>query len=389
MKSHALVLTSVGVMAAALCACAESNSEIAGDPGSPLPGLSAEGLARFEQGKALFEHGWRPEEGLGPTYVQDRCTSCHDIPSSGGSSPEGLQKFAMGCDPLAVHGGDILQLQRTPLLIELGGEPESFPAEADLRPMLVPSMLYGLGLIEAIPEDEILSREDPDDLDGDGISGRAGWTPDGRLARLGRKAAVASILELVHAALITEIGITTPSYPEEETINGVPVPPASDPVADPEVDEQTVALIADFVRFLVPVAQEVPATEAAGDTLRWGEEVFEEIGCGSCHVRALTTGPNPEPALDQKTVRLYSDLLLHDMGTQMADLCGPTALPSELRTDKLIGLRYRSSFLHDGRASGITQAVMFHGGESAASRDAFNALDLNARGYLIRFLTSL
>ena len=149
MRSRALVATSVGALAVALCACAEAVPEVVGDPGSPLPGLSAEGLARFEQGKALFEHGWKPEEGLGPTYVQDRCTSCHDIPSSGGSSPEGLQKFSLGCDPLAVHGGDILQLQRTPLLIELGGEPETFPAEADLRPMLVPSTKISTGRASA------------------------------------------------------------------------------------------------------------------------------------------------------------------------------------------------------------------------------------------------
>jgi CxxC motif-containing protein (DUF1111 family) len=389
MRSPVLACIALGGAVVALSACSDVSPEVTGPPGTPLPGLSAVALERFERGKELFEHGWSPEEGLGPTYVQDRCTSCHDIPSSGGTSPEGLQKFAMGCNPLAVHGGDILQRQRTPLLIELGGEAELFPEEATLRPMLVPSMLYGLGLIEAIPEDEILSREDPDDLDSDGISGRAGRTADGRLARLGRKGVVASIVELVDAALITELGLTTPTYPTEETINGVAVPPESDPVPDPEIDEETIGFIADFIRYLAPIRSELPTSDAVRDTLLWGEHVFEEVGCATCHVPTLTTGLNAEPGLHERTIRLYSDLLLHDMGPEMAGLCGPTTLATEYRTEKLMGLKDRPSYMHDGRASGLDQAIYFHGGEAAASRDAFNGLDMEARGYLFRFLSSL
>lgn len=389
MRSSTPHWITIGAIALILSACGDAGYEVAGEPGTALPGLSAEGLERFEKGRALFEHGWSPEEGLGPTYVQDRCTSCHDIPSSGGSSPERLPKFALGCDPLTSRGGDILQRQQTPLFREHGAGPEYFPAEADLRVTLVPSMLYGLGLIEAVSDKELLSREDADDSNGDGISGRAGRTEDGRLARLGRKASTASILELVDAALITEIGLTTPRHPTEETVNGAPVPPESDPVADPEVDAETVALIADFVRFLAPLAPELPSTDALRDTLHWGEQVFEEIGCGLCHVRTLTTGANEEPALDRKTFRIYSDLLLHDMGPEMADMCGPGALPSELRTEKLMGLRYRSAYLHDGRASGLRQAILDHGGEGAAARDAFATLRVEARAYLLRFLISL
>lgn len=389
MKSPATVCCVLVGVVLGVSACTVPDAPVASEPGNPLPGLSPEALARFEAGRALFEHGWTPEEGLGPTYVQDRCTSCHDIPTSGGSSPEGLPKFAMGCDPLDVHGGDIMQRQRTPLLIEHGTPAETFPAEATLHPTLVPSMLYGLGLIEAVPEEEILALEDPADRDGDGISGRVGRTADGRLARLGRKGAVASILELVDVALITELGITTPTYPEEETINGVPVPPESDPTPDPEVEAETVELIADFVRYLAPLAPEVPETDALRDTLLWGEHVFEELGCAACHVPTLSTGPNSEPGLDRKTIRLYSDLLLHDMGPEAEGLCGPNALPSEFRTEKLMGLRYRPAYMHDGRASGLSQAILFHGGEGAASRDAFDALGVIERGYLIRFLASL
>jgi CxxC motif-containing protein (DUF1111 family) len=389
MRSSITRWTGLGSIALVFCACAEPEYEVAGEPGTALPGLSARALERFEKGRTLFEHGWTPEEGLGPTYVQDRCTSCHDVPSSGGTSPEGLTKFAFGCDPLASQGGDILQRQQTPLFMVHGSGPEYYPAEADIHVTLHPSMLYGLGLIEAVPDEDILSREDPDDLNGDGISGRVGRTEDGRLARLGRKASTASIVELVDAALITEIGVTTPRFPVEETVNGEPVPPESDPVADPEVDEETVALIADFIRFLAPLAPETPATDAVHDTLRWGAEVFEAIGCEQCHVRTLTTGPNEEPALDRKTIRLYSDLLLHDMGPEMAGMCGPAASPTELRTEKLMGIRHRIDYLHDGRATGVGQAILFHGGEGAASRDAFAGLRPDARAYLLRFLISL
>jgi len=389
MRSSIPRWTGLGAVALILCACGDAGYDVAGEPGTALPGLSAEGLERFEKGRALFEHGWVPEEGLGPTYVQDRCASCHDIPTSGGTSPEGLTKFGLGCDPLASQGGDILQLQQTPLLRVHGSGPEYYPAEADVHVTLHPSMLYGLGLIAAVPEEDILSREDPEDLNGDGISGRVGRTADGRLARLGRKASTASIVELVAAALITEIGLTTPRHPVEETINGEPVPPESDPVADPEVDEETVEFIADFIRFLAPLAPEAPSSDALRDTLRWGEQVFEESGCGLCHVRTLTTGPNDEPALDRKTIRLYSDLLLHDMGPEMAGTCGPSATASELRTEKLMGLRHRIAYLHDGRASGLRQAILFHGGEGAVSRDAFDLLGTDARAYLLRFLISL
>ena len=379
----------LGSIALLVSACADDGYEVAGEPGTPLPGLSVEGLARFEKGKALFEYAWSPEEGLGPTYVQERCTSCHDIPSSGGSSPEVLMKFASGCDPLTALGGDILQRQQTPLFREHGAPLEFFPAEADLRVTLLPSMLYGLGLMEAVSERDLLSLEDPDDADGDGISGRVGRTDDGRVARLGRKASTASILELVDAALITELGLTTPQHPDEETVNGVPVPPETDPAPDPEVDQETVALIADFVRFLSPLAPEVPATDELRDTIMRGEQVFEQIGCGSCHVRTLTTAANEEPALDRKTIRLYSDLLLHDMGPAMSGMCGPGAEPSELRTEKLMGLRHRVGYLHDGRASGLRQAILFHGGEGASASNAFDMLGPDARADLLRFLISL
>jgi CxxC motif-containing protein (DUF1111 family) len=165
--------------------------------------------------------------------------------------------------------------------------------------------------VEAIPEQTLENLADPDDLDGDGISGRLGRTADGRLGRFGRKASVATIRELVEVVLITELGLTNPAYPNEETKGGVPLPAGVDPAPDPEVDSAAVSAWTDFVRFLAPPARLVPSSPAEQDSIWRGERVFHEIGCPSCHVPALRTGPSAIPALDRKLVPLYSDLLLH------------------------------------------------------------------------------
>jgi CxxC motif-containing protein (DUF1111 family) len=103
----------------------------------------------------------------------------------------------------------------------------------------------------------------------------------------------------------------------------------------------------------------------------------------------MLTGPSDDPAFDRKTFYLYSDMLLHDMGPGLADLCGPTAAPSELRTARLTGLRFHMEYLHDGRAPSLDYAILFHGGEATAARDAYDKLSWEVRTYLFRFLTSL
>lgn len=360
-------------------------------PGDPLPGLDESAQGRFLLGKAVFERLATPDEGLGPLFNADRCSGCHDSPTSGGTSDRVVVKAARWdetagrCDLLRAHGGDNIQQFATPALVAAGLGPETIPDEANTRAVALAPTLYGLGLVDAVEASEIARRADPDDEDGDGISGRVGRDEEGRPGRFGRKSEVATLEQFVDAALRFELGFSTPANPVEEPVNGVPVPPSADPVGEPEIDARGLALLTDYVRFLAPPSPLAP-TGPAADTVRLGEEVFGRIGCAACHTPTLRTGSHSVAALDRAAVPLYSDLLLHDLGPESAGVCGPGATPTEHRTSRLWGLRFRSAYLHDGRARTLSDAIGAHGGEGATSRSAFEALDPTGRDALLRFL---
>jgi CxxC motif-containing protein (DUF1111 family) len=383
------------VVVVPLCACRPgAGTSIAAEPGAPLPGLSQAELARFEQGRALFNRAFTPARGLGPLFNQDRCSSCHDLPTSGGTGAEAVL-FATRfeppdrCDPLAEQGGNNIQMQATPLLRALGVARERVPPAATERARITPPALFGVGMVEAIPDATILALADPGDRDRDGISGRAGRASDGRLGRFGRKAEFATLRTFIDGALRFELGVTTPGHPAEERLNEAPVPAQADPAPDPEIDEAGLDLLVEYVRLLAPLAPLEPSTGAARDTLRRGDRAFHAAGCAACHVPRMRTARDQNPALDRQWVRLYSDLLLHDLGPELAGVCGVGATPSEHRTASLVGLRYRTGLLHDGRAASVWAAVLLHGGEAAAARRAFIRLDPAARESLVAFLHSL
>lgn len=368
---------------------------MSGDPGTPLPGLTDAQLGQFHAGAALFNKVYLPEEGLGPLFNENQCSACHTSPAIGGTTGfEFVTKATAfdsvtGCDLLIDQGGENIRRQATPLLRERGITSEIVPPTATEVGRFTTPFLFGLGLVEAIPEGAILVREDPGDADGDGVSGRAGRTQDGRLARFTRKGEVATIREFIDTALRLEMGLTTPLGPEEETINGVPIPEGTDPAPDPEVDDSTLDLLTAFVRYLAPPSPSPVLSGAHRDTLDAGRRLFEQIGCASCHVPAMETGPSEIEALDRKVVRLYSDLLLHDMGPGRAGVCSPSATPTEIRTELLMGLRHRSLYLHDGRARDLRAAILAHGGEGQQARDAFEALTWLRQEFVVRFLQSL
>jgi CxxC motif-containing protein (DUF1111 family) len=367
--------------------------ESVGDFGTPLPGLDSARLAVFEQGRALFDTDFTPEEGLGPLFNQRRCSSCHDLPTLGGEGEEPITKATRydgpeKCDLLIEFGGDNVQQSATPLLQALGVSFEEIPDTANAIAAIRPPSLYGVGLIEAIREADIRAAEDPDDRDGDGISGKAGLTRDGRMGRFGKKAEFANLPDFVDGAIRFELGITTPAHPFEETINGRPIPPESDPAEDPEIDARRLGMLVDYVRYLAAPARAVMESGVA-DTVERGERVFEAIGCTACHTPAFTTGSSPVEALSGRTVRLYSDLLLHDMGEALATACGLNASPSEWKTAPLMGLRSRINYMHDGRAGSYDHALRLHGGEAARARAGYFQLSEADRTALFRFLASL
>ena len=366
--------------------------------GTPLPGLSGAQRRQFDIGRVVFQTEFTPETGLGPLFNATSCASCHEQPVvGGGGSNDGeggedieihattFQYGTAQCDDLAAVGGPVIQKQLTPAFSEymhLTSEP--IPATATDSGHRTTPDLFGFGLLDAVPEAEILALADPLDRNGDGISGRPNRTADGRLGRFGRKAQVATLREFNTDAFVMEMGVTNPGNQTEQTIGGEPLPPGIDPLPEPEIGAVQLAAADAFVRFLAPPPRGPLSFAAARGAL-----LFRSVGCASCHVPALVTGANPNPALRFRVVRAFTDLLLHDMGPDLADICLGQALPSEFRTEPLMGLRFASTFLHDGRAATIRQAIELHGGEALGARNRFLQLTELEKYALVKFLKTL
>jgi len=370
-------------------------------PGEPLVGLTPEERALFDRGKARFTTVFTPGTGLGPTFNSDACAECHEDPAVGGRGDEvevhvsAFMPETGFCDPLVDKGGFVIEQKVTPALhAALGIDSEPLPPDATVAHRTTPDVL-GFGLLDAIPDSVILANADPDDRNHDGISGRPNRFFDGRIGRFGRKALVPTLAEFNNGAYAAEMGITSPAVPNEETVGGQPIPAGVDSVPEPEINQEALDVTNAFVRFLAP-----PAPEKLTSAGKRGRKLFSEIRCTGCHVAALWTGDNPVKALRYKKVAAYTDLLLHDMGPDLADICLGQATPSEFRTEPLMGLRFTvkaaaeggangPGFLHDGRAKSVEEAVQLHGGEGAASRDKFAALPKEERAALLKFLESL
>jgi len=362
-------------------------------PGEPLRGLSAAERAQFDSGRVVFDSVFTPEKGLGPLFNANGCKECHEDPVAGGTGDEverhatAFHADAVGrkCDELVGQGGFVFQNHVTPALhAALGIDSEPIPAAATAVGRRTIPEIFGFGLLDAVPDSEILAYADPEDRNHDGISGRPNRFFDGRLGRFGRKALVPTLREFNDGAFGAEQGITTPAVPTEETVAGTPLPAGTDPAPDPELSDHEAELATMFVRLLAPIAPLKLSGEA-----RHGSEVFTRIGCAQCHRPVLTTGNSPIAALRYQQVAAYTDLLLHDMGPDLGDICLALATPTEFRTEPLMGLRLKAQFLHDGRAKTPEQAIEMHAGEGARSRDQFLALSPADRAALVAFLKTL
>jgi CxxC motif-containing protein (DUF1111 family) len=361
--------------------------------GDPLPGLSAAERARFDSGRVVFDSTFTPEVGLGPLFNASGCAECHEDPISGANGDEVERHAAVfhpenpgfPCDLLATQGGPVFQDSVTPALrAALGIDNEPLPPNVTTVAARTTADVFGFGLLDAVSDSTILAHADPDDRNGDGISGRPNRFFDGRLGRFGRKALVPTLRQFNDGAFQIEMGITNPSVPVEGTVTGNPLPAGTDPTPEPELGARGLELTDAFVRLLAPPAPLKQSAEA-----RRGRDVFTQTGCPSCHVPTLRTGDNPIAALSRKEVAAYTDLLLHDMGPDLADICFALATPSEFRTEPLMGLRLATQFLHDGRAKTPEQAIDQHGGEGTKSRDLFRALPAADRAALVAFLKTL
>jgi CxxC motif-containing protein (DUF1111 family) len=341
----------------------------------------------------VFDSAFTPAVGLGPLFNASGCGECHEDPVTGANGDEVERHAAvfhpeasgLKCDELAALGGPVFQDSVTPALhAALGIDKEPLPPIATSVAARTTADVLGFGLLDAVPDSVILAYADPDDRNGDGISGRPNRFFDGRLGRFGRKALIPTLREFNDGAFQVEIGITNPAVPAEGTVAGDSLPAGTDPAPDPELGARSLALADAFVRLLAPPAPLKQTREA-----RHGRDVFARVGCTGCHVPTLRTGDNPIPALRRKEVAAYTDLLLHDMGPELADICLGLATPSEFRTEPLMGLRLVTQFLHDGRAKTVEQAIEMHGGEGARARDLFQALPPADRAAVVAFLKTL
>ena len=378
-------LVIVALVAAAACRRVE--------PGDPLRGLAAAERARFDSGRVVFDSTFAADIGLGPLFNASGCAECHEDPVSGANGDEverhaavfHPERPALMCDELATQGGPVFQDSVTPALrAALGIDNEPLPPGVTTVAARTTPDVFGFGLLDAVPDSAILAYADPDDRNGDGISGRPNRFFDGRLGRFGRKALVPTLREFNDGAFPIEIGITNPSVPVEGTVTGDSLPAGTDPAPEPELTARGLDLTDAFVRLLAP-----PAPLKQNGEARRGLDVFKQVGCAGCHVPTLRTGANPIAALSHKEVAAYTDLLLHDMGPDNADICFGLATPSEFRTEPLMGLRLATQFLHDGRAKTHEQAIELHSGEGAKARDLFQALAPGEKAALIAFLKTL
>ena len=364
-------------------------------PGDPLRGLSAAERERFGSGRLAFDSVFTPATGLGPLFNADACGECHEEPAAGGAGDE-VERHAAAfhptppggarpCDELVALGGPVFQQRVTPALrAAVGIDSEPLPPQATAIAARTSPDIFGFGLLDAVPDSAILALADPDDRDRDGISGRPNRFFDGRLGRFGRKALVPALRDFNDGAFVIEQGITNPAAPDEGTFGDRPFPAGTDPTPEPELSREATDLVDFFVRLLAP-----PTPQRLSREARHGSELFAGVGCDGCHVPALRTGDSPIAALRRREVAAYTDLLLHDMGPERADICFGLATPSEFRTEPLMGVRLMTRFLHDGRATTLEEAIELHAGEAARSRDRFRALPAEDRAAVVAFLKTL
>jgi len=384
----------------------------------PLEGLTGEQLNLHLKGDEEFGRRFTADEGVGPVFVANSCDACH--PGEGKGHPVfNLSRFGRMVDgefdPMREKGGPQLQNRSVS-----GFTAEEIPEEATGVAELTAPIVVGMGFLEAVDDSTIINMADPNDSDGDGISGRVNFidstdfivevasqgelvegggaarfnTHDGKfVGRFGKKAITINLLHQTVTAYHQDMGLTTDLIPNDLfNVQSAGIS-SQDDVPDPEIPSSIVSNVVFYLKTL-----RAPKRRNVNDPdVQAGEALFEEIGCADCHVPKLTTGKSSIPQLSEKEFFPYTDLLLHDMGPELDDgFTEGSAETSEWRTPPLWGLGLAEEFqggtpfyLHDGRTSSLRETIEFHGGEGAASRAAFNNLSTDEQEQMIKFLKSL
>jgi len=346
-----------------------------------LSGLDLRQISRFQRGTQEFQEVESVAEGLGPLFNGASCSQCHATGGLGGGGVlRVMRSVCVASDGSTSEpaGGSLIHLFSTRPDIATARPPEYCSAWNSQRKS---TPLFGAGLLEAVSDETLqaLSEQQPAE-----VRGRVAWIvdPDSqqrRAGRLGWKAQHASLRAFAADAYRNELGVTNELFPDETAPGGnTSLLALMDSVPDPEARVGAIDSLRDFMRFLAPIE---PASEA-----RSGASTFASIGCASCHVPVLRTQATSD--LPAQNAALYSDLLLHDVGTGDGVAQG-AATGAEFRSAPLWGLRNAPVYLHDGRANNIEEAILAHDNQALAAKSAFESLEAPERQGLLEFLHSL
>ncbi len=467
-RRHGLVLLILGAYLAVTSGTVQAQKK-AVDPGvrtgasgagGPLKGLSAAEVAYFEDGLTRFAEietvTGGPNNGLGPRFNANQCLSCHAQPAGGGTSPAAnpliamatlngarnlvpwfitprgpirevrFKRSAAGAPDGEVHDLFVISGRRDAVGCNID-QPTFVPAGNPVtgqggNPNLafrIPTPMFGAGLIEAIPDSEVLAnmRANIAVKSQLGISGRPNAhlsgnvnlsANDGTITRFGWKAQNKSLLIFAAEAYNVEMGVTNQLFPQERdetagcVFNATPEDTLNFTASPPAGSNPNTAVLSDieaFANFMRMLAPPVPAPETP--STQTGRAIFVRVGCAHCHTPSMTTAPmvasgggsGPSAALSNQTANLYSDLLIHHMGKGLADgITQGAAGPDEFRTAPLWGVGQRIWFLHDGRTSNLLEAIEDHRGPGSEANqvvERFRKLKAKDQQDLINFLRSL
>ena len=401
----------------------------------------------FSFGNRLFNTNWviapgsvKSFDGLGPMFNRVSCSGCHTLdgrgaPAADGKGPFDSMLIRMSVPGKNAHGGpnphpvygDQLSERANPGVAPEGhasitytevtgafGDGETYTLrqpsyhidelgygalgrDTMMSPRVAPQMI-GLGLLQTVPGETLLALADPDDKDGDGISGRVNmvWdqaTEQPAIGRFGWKANQPNLHQQNAGAALGDIGLTTPVNAAENCSASQQECWAAINGGEPEIPEEFLAKLTLYTMTIaVPQQRNADAPE-----VKQGEALFRSFGCASCHMPSLVTGENADfPQLSKQTFHPFTDLLLHDMGEGLADNRPDfEATGREWRTPPLWGLGLvpvvngHDNLLHDGRARGFAEAILWHGGEAEAAKEAFRNAPKDERAALVAFLKSL
>ncbi len=356
----------------------------------PVAGASDDDRRVFAEGDRIFERVFRPSQGLGPVFIQSSCRACH---GAAGRGPGSVTRMVLVADdgvtarPDLAHRlpfGTTARPQFTAGATRGVTPPALPPDERMLVSTRFGPAVFGRGWIEAVTDEAIVAGEARQAALGGPVSGRVNRLADGRIGRLGVKARLADIDTFTVEAFQGDMGLTSSRAPAE-----VPNPDGLIDDQRPGVDltDDAVRAAAGYVRRLA-----IPARRGLTDA---GRRLFADAGCATCHTPSMPTRADfPVGVMAGREAAVYSDLLLHDMGPSLADgVAGEgVATGREWRTAPLVGVRFSRTFLHDGRARSVEEAVRLHGGdgsEAAGAARAFEALTTVERAALLEFVRRL